>query len=218
MNTCEPAAARSRTPPPVSFRARGCVLTDDSRVEVEEIIVKPDLSALKLKEQAERDSIRRAAEEEADRRMRHQLESMRQDQRALWTQFNAELGQTLKGLEANIRHQLIEMSIRTTEILLCHKLPDADMVRSILVEVLSPISDLQGVRVRVAKGTLHMLTGGADTPPAHPGVECVEDPELKPGDVIVESRNGIFDGRLSLRLSQLAEALAQPPVDDSKET
>jgi flagellar biosynthesis/type III secretory pathway protein FliH len=45
----------------------------------------------------------------------------------------------------------------------------------------------------------------------------VEDSELKPGDVVVESRNGIFDGRLSMRLSQLAEALARPPVDDSKE-
>jgi len=217
MNTCEPTVVRNRPAPPVSFRARGCVLTDEPPVEVAEIVTKPDLNALKLKEQAERESIRRAAEEVAEQRMRQQLETMRLAQQKLWTQFHAELGQTLQGLAADIKHQLIEMTIRTTEILLCHKLPDADMVRSILVEVLSPISDLQGVRVRVAPGTLNMLTGGADTPRTHPGVECVEDPELKPGDVVVESRNGIFDGRLSLRLSQLAEALAQPPVDDSKE-
>ena len=217
MNTCEPAAARSRTSPPVSFRARGCVLTDEPQVEAEPMAVKPDAAALLRKEQAERDTIRRSCEEAAEQRMRLQLESMRQGQRQLWTQFTAELSQTLNGLAADIQHQLIEMSIRTAEILLCHKLPDADMVRSILAEVLSPISDLQGVRVRVARGELHTLTGGADTPRAHPGIECLEDPELKPGDVVVESRNGIFDGRLSLRLNQLSEALAQPPVDAAAE-
>ena len=61
MNTCEPTVVRNRPAPPVSFRARGCVLTDEPPVEIPEIVVKPDLNALKLKEQAERESIRRAA-------------------------------------------------------------------------------------------------------------------------------------------------------------
>lgn len=214
MNTFEPSAARCRAAAPVSFRARGCVLVEDPR-GTDEGAAKQEAAA--LREQAERERIRRAAEEAAELRMRRQLDAMRQAQQQLWTQFHAELGRTLKGLEADIKRQLIEMSIRTAEILLCHKLPDADMLRSILLEVLSPISDLQGVRVRVARGALPMLTGDADAPRAHPGVECLEDPELKPGDVVVESRNGIFDGRLRMRLDQLAEALAHPPVDDSAE-
>ena len=212
MNTCDSAAARNRNSAPVSFRARGCVLMEEPR-EAEELAAKKE--AVEQKDRIEREQIRRAAEEAAEKRLQTQLEAMRQAQQKLWTQFHAEMGKTLKELEADIKHQLIGMSIRTAEILLCHKLPDAEMVRNIMQEVLSPISDLQGVRVRVAKGTLHLLTGDADIPLQHPGVECVEDPELKSGDVVVESRNGIFDGRLRLRLEQLAEALAQPPVEDS---
>ena len=214
MNTCDSASARNRSSTPVSFRARGCVLMDEPR-EAEELSAKKE--AAELKDRIEREQIRRAAEEAAEKKLQLHIEAMRQAQQKLWTQFHAEMGRTLKELEADIKHQLIGMSIRTAEILLCHKLPDAEMVRNIMQEVLSPISDLQGVRVRVAKGTLHLLTGDADIPLQHPGIECVEDPELKTGDVVVESRNGIFDGRLRLRLEQLAEALEQPPVDNSSD-
>ncbi len=212
MNTYDSAAARNRGAPPVSFRARGCVLMEESR-EAEELAARKE--AADIKDRLEREQIRRAAEEAAEKRLQAQLEAMRQAQQKLWTQFHAEMGKTLRELEADIKHQLIGMTIRTAEILLCHKLPDAEMLRNIMQEVLSPISDLQGVRVRVAKGTLHLLTGDADIPLQHPGIECVEDPELKTGDVVVESRNGIFDGRLRLRLEQLAEALSQPPVEHS---
>ena len=176
MNTYDSAAARNRGAPPVSFRARGCVLMEESR-EAEELAARKE--AAEIKDRLEREQIRRAAEEAAEKRLQAQLEAMRQAQQKLWTQFHAE------------------------------------MLRNIMQEVLSPISDLQGVRVRVAKGTLHLLTGDADIPLQHPGIECVEDPELKTGDVVVESRNGIFDGRLRLRLEQLAEALSQPPVEHS---
>ncbi len=212
MNTFDSAPARSRNATTVSFRARGCVLMEEPR-EAEELAAKKE--AAEQRDRIEREQIRRAADEAAEKRLQTQLEAMRQAQQKLWTQFHAEMRKTLKELEADIKHQLIGMTIRTAEILLCHKLPDAEMVRNIMQEVLSPISDLQGVRVRVAKGTLHLLTGDADIPLQHPGIECVEDPELKTGDVVVESRNGIFDGRLRLRLEQLAEALAQPPVEDS---
>lgn len=214
MNTFDPAVSRKRPPPPVTFRARGCVLMEDPR-PAEEAAEK--IEAAELKERAERERIRREAEEAANRTMRQQVDALRQAQQDLWRKFNDELGRTLKEVEAEIKRQLIDMSIRIAEILLCHKLPDADMMRDIMVEVLTPISDLQGVRVRVAKGTLELLSGGADTPRAHPGLECVEDADLKPGDVVVESRNGIFDGRLRSRLDQLADALAQPPVDESAE-
>ena len=214
MSTFEANATRNRASVPVSFRARGCVLMEEPR-DAEDLAAKKE--AAEMKERAERERIRRAAEEAADGKMLRQLEALRQTQQQLWTRFNAEMGLSLKSLEEDIKRQLIEMSIRTAEILLCHKLPDAEMVRSIMAEVLTPISDLQGVRVRVARGELQMLTGNANLPPAHPGIECVEDPELKPGDVVVESRNGIFDGRLRLRLDQLAEALAQPPVDETSD-
>ena len=214
MNTCDSAMARPRPGAPVSFRARGCVLLEDPAGSAE-ITAKKE--AAELKDKLERDRIRREAEAVAEQKMRVELDAIRREQSRLWTRLNEEFATTLKQLESDIQRQLIEMTVRTTEILLCHALPDADMVRSIMTEVLSPISDLHGVRVRVARDTLHLLTGDPDSPPLHPGIECVEDPELKPGDVVVESRNGIFDGRLQLRLDQLAEALAQPPVDESSE-
>ena len=220
MNTFEPFPARKRVASPVSFRTRGCVLLEESGGE-EDLAAKEEAAALKnaaaLKEKQDREAIRRAAEESTEKRMALQIEAMRQAQQQLWKNLNLELGVTLKGLAEDIKRQLIEMSIRTAEIILCHKLPDVDMVRSVLVEVLSPISDLQGVRVKVAPGSMEALTGGGSAPRSHPGIECVEDPELKPGDVVVESRNGIFDGRLRSRLDQLAEALAQPPVDETAE-
>lgn len=212
MNTFD--AARKRPSPPVSFRARGCVLVDESR-PADDGAAKAEAAA--RQEQAERERVRREAEEAAALQMRRQLDEIRRAQQLLWSKFNAELSSTLKDLAEDIKRQLVEMSIRTAEIILCHKLPDADMVRTVLVEVLSPISDLQGVRVRVAPGSIEALTGGADVPRLHPGIDCVEDPELSPGDVVVESRNGIFDGRLRSRLDQLAEALAQPPVDENAE-
>lgn len=214
MNTCDPGMARNRAGATVSFRARGCVLLEDPGGTAEATAKK---EAADLKEKLERERIRREAEAAAEQRMRTEIEAIRREQSRLWTRLNEEFAKTLKQLESDIQRQLIEMTVRTTEILLCHELPDADMVRSIMTEVLSPISDLQGVRVRVARDTLHLLTGDPASPPLHPGIECVEDPELKPGDVVVESRNGIFDGRLKLRLDQLAEALAQPPVDESSE-
>ena len=38
--------------------------------------------------------------------------------------------------------------------------------------------------MRASIGTIQ-LAGGANTPRAYPGIECVEDPELKPGDVLI---------------------------------
>ncbi len=214
MNTCDLAS------PAFSFRARGCVLMEDpgiaeeaSRLKAEAEAEARKIATQKALAQKEIETARQQGTEAAEKRMQQQIEALRTTQKQLWAGLNTELAQTLSELEGDIRQQLIGMSIRIAEIILCRLLPDAAMVRQVLEEVLAPISDLQGVRVRVAPGTLDILTGGGDTPGLKPGLECVEDPELKPGDVFVESRNGIFDGRLRSRLDHLAEVLAQPPVD-----
>lgn len=218
MSTCE-SSVLTRSGP-FAIRAHGCVLTD----ELFEETVDPALEAARLKREEEQIQHKRELAEvrarttaEMEQKLTQELAALRAKQQESWKRLNEELGRTLQQLESDIRRQLIEMSVRISEIILCHKLPDADMIRRVLEEVLSPISDLQGVRVRMAPGTLEALTGQQDTPQLHPGLECVEDSELKPGDVIVESRNGIFDGRLRSRLGELAEALAQPPVDHSAE-
>ncbi len=197
--------------PPMSFRARGCVLLEDTYEAEKEAAKKEEET------RREQEAVRRKIREEADQENRRQLEVLRQEQQRLWQRMNEELGRALKNLETEIKHQLIEMSVRVAEIILNRDLPDAHMVRAVLDEVLSPISDLQGVRVRVAPGGLALLTGDGEGTGLRPGLECVEDPELAPGDVMVDSRNGIFDGRLRSRLNLLAETLAQPPVDENSE-
>lgn len=218
MSTCDsPVLTR---PGPFSIRAHGCVLTD----ELFEEPVDPSIEAAKKKQEEERlrhqqeiEAVRKSTRAEMEKKMAEELAALQQRQQENWKRLNEELERTLKQLESDIRHQLIEMSVRISEIILCHKLPDADMMRRVLDEVLSPISDLQGVRVRMAPGAIEALSGRTDSSPLHPGLECVEDGDLKPGDIVVESRNGIFDGRLKSRLSELATALAQPPVDHSAE-
>lgn len=218
MSTCEsPVLTRSG---PFSIRASGCVLTD----ELFEEPVDPSIEAAKKKQEEDRirhqqeiEAVRKSTRAEMEKKMAEELAALQKRQQENWQRLNEELGRTLKQLESDIRHQLIEMSVRISEIILCHKLPDADMMRRVLDEVLSPISDLQGVRVRMAPGALAALSGRTDASPLHPGLECVEDGDLKPGDIVVESRNGIFDGRLKARLGELAAALAQPPVDHSAE-
>jgi flagellar biosynthesis/type III secretory pathway protein FliH len=222
MNTFDaPPMPRPRNAP--VYRSRGCVLTEDT--DEERLLAEKREAAARVEKQREQtqreaqeiEARIAAARREAAQEAEAKIDAMRQAHAKLWEKFNAELHSTLAELAEDIKRQLVDMSMRTAEIILCHRLPDPDMVRSVMLEVLSPISDLQGVRVRIAPGTLEALTGGAALARAHPGIECVEDPDLAPGDVVVESRNGIFDGRIRSRLDQLAEALRQPPVDESAE-
>lgn len=213
MSTCEPLSLSRRPASAIAFRTQGCVLLDDMPMEEDD----HGAAELEARRKAELEAVRRSTLEAAQQQHQKELAALRQQHQEAWKRLNDEMDATLKQMTSDIRHQLIEMSVRISEIIICHKLPDADMIRSVLDEVLSPISDLQGVRVRLAPGALKSLTGGADPAGFHPGLECVEDPELKTGDVMVESRNGIFDGKLSSRLQLLAEALAQPPVDRSAE-
>lgn len=114
------------------------------------------------------------------------------------------------GLRQEIQAQVVEFSLQLAEVVVRHELPDRDMLREVIVKTLEPISDLHGARVRVSSNDWALFDGampGGDELGMCNAVEFVEDPSLSSGDVLVESRNGIFDARLKERLKLLKETL-----------
>jgi len=72
------------------------------------------------------------------------------------------------------------------------------MVRAALREM----AEATAVRVRVHPDSLAVLAGRLEH-----DVELVGDPELQPGDCVVETHNSLVDGRVEAKLAQVAEAL-----------
>jgi len=153
---------------------------------------------------------------DSQKKLIEKIGTLKQSQQSKCQRCEEEINRILKDLESEIKQQLISMSIRIAEMILGRELPDAASLQHVIEDVLAPISDLQGVRVRMTPESIELLGNPELSTVSHRKIEFVADIGLKPGDVIVESRNGIFDGRLRSRLDHLAEVLSQP--SNSKET
>ncbi|MDF7808012.1 FliH/SctL family protein [Pontiellaceae bacterium B12219] len=120
--------------------------------------------------------------------------------------FDRCIGTLRKEIQANV----VDLSIRMAEVIVRHELPDRDMLHNLIVKTLEPVSDLQGALVRLSSSDWNLF-GEQISNGDHLGVgstvQFAEDPNLAAGDVIVESRNGIFDARLNERLKLLKETL-----------
>lgn len=118
--------------------------------------------------------------------------------------------QVITSLRKDIQDNVVDLSIRLSEVIVRHELPDREMMHNLIVKTLEPISDLQGAMVRISSSDW-ALYGNEISTGDHLGVgstvKFAEDPNLVSGDVIVESRNGIFDARLGERLKLLKESL-----------
>ena len=117
----------------------------------------------------------------------------------------------LDNMKKEIADQVIRLSVRLSEMIVRHELPDREMLFSVMKETLEPISDLQGAKVRMNPAeaeTLRSRRGDASVPMViSDRVEIVGDPDLSLGDLVIESRNGVFDARLNQRLTLLEERL-----------
>jgi len=66
-----------------------------------------------------------------------------------------------------------------------------------------------GVTVKLCPADAKLLTGlEEEVAERYKPLALVEDPELQPGDCLVESRFGIVDGRIETRLRKLGEELS----------
>ncbi len=102
--------------------------------------------------------------------------------------------------------QVIGTALKLTELILRHALPDRTMLESLLKDTLEPVADLQGVIVRMAPDDAAFFKKKALAGPVS-HVEIQEDASLQTGDMMVETRNGLFNAKLDERLAQLAKKL-----------
>ncbi len=183
------------SPGTANMRFRGCVLTEHREPTPTE---------------SEQSRILKAAEIMAEEISARKLTAIKNADAERWSAFEEAWGKTVRRLQDDIQEQLIGMSIAVAERILQTHLPNVAMLRSVLAETLAPISDLQGLRVRMSPADIEAVQQGKHDLATSHYIEWVTDPALSPGDVITESRNGIFDGRIKERLAVLAEALRDP--------
>jgi len=118
----------------------------------------------------------------------------------------------LDSFERKVVDQLIELSVHIAEAIIRQKLPDREMLKGVIEEVLSPITDIQGVRIRMNEADaidIKALRAEKQGMSVIDNIEIVADKSLSQGDVMIESRNGYFDARVSERLSLLEDHLRE---------
>lgn len=174
------------------------------------IVVVEHEDAFEERRKAER--LRQQAFEAAEKECAVRVVEEQEKNRKLWVAMDASFNVFMKQVESQIARQLVEMSVRLAEIIVRRELPDSAMVKDIITEVLAPVSDLQGAKVRVNPGDLEVLMsarpeGGRQDLTSR--LEFVADSSLLPGDVLIESKNGYFDARISERLKLLQEKLME---------
>lgn len=193
MNMYDRQIKTSRIVKGVSCRNVGC------HVSVE--LAEPDRDK-------EQQRIRREAEKAVEQRMAEKVDKIEEHYRTLTAKMQQRWSKTLIEMQEEVKRQLVELSIKIAEKILDRELPDGEMLKKILEETLAPVSDLQGVRVRMSPVDAKIMQGAAKNGAERwQRVEVLEDNALKRGDVLIESRNGYFDGSIHERLSYLAEAL-----------
>jgi flagellar biosynthesis/type III secretory pathway protein FliH len=156
------------------------------------------------------EAARRRAVEECEERCRRELEGERARMRALVQNMERQFQAYLAAMEKQIASQSVDLAIKIAEAIVRHKMPDAEMIRGVMISVLKPFSDFRGVKVHLNPADAASFTG---TRPAMAdavsAVELVADSSLGTGDVIIESLNGYFDARLGERLALMAEQLKE---------
>lgn len=179
----------------VNMRFKGCVITEHREPTPTE---------------SEQSRILKAAEKLAEEISARKVTALKKAESERWSAFEAAWDKTVRLLQADIQEQLIGMSMAVAERILQTHLPNAEMLRRVIEETLAPISDLQGLRVRMSPTDIKAIQQVKNGMATSQYIEWVADPSLSPGDVITESRNGIFDGRIKERLAVLTEALRAP--------
>ncbi len=166
--------------------------------------------------QAKIAEIRRDAVAECDRRFEAERAEYRRRLGESWRSFEANFSKFQAGIEQTIKDQFIETSVRIAEVILRSRLPDRDMLIEVIKKTLEPLTDLQGVRIRMspddARAVIAAREDGGRKEVAD-AVEIVEDASLGAGDVLIESRNGYFNAQISERLEILKQLLKERSRD-----
>ena len=159
------------------------------------------------------DKIRREANAQAQAAVRAEVDRYRLEQSEKCRRCGGQFDHFLDRMKVEIADQVIALAVKLTEIILRHEIPDRQMLLELIRETLEPVSDLQGAKVRLHPedaASLQKARSEASTPMIiSDRVDIVADSSLAPGDMMIESRNGTFDARLSQRLGLLNEKLLE---------
>jgi flagellar biosynthesis/type III secretory pathway protein FliH len=155
---------------------------------------------------------RREVTAECNRRLEEERAQHQKRLGEFWRSFEANFLKFQAGIEQTINDQLIETAARIAEVILQSRLPDRDMIVSVVRQTIEPLTDLQGVRLRLSPADARDIAAVREAGPksAIPDpVEIVEDTSLNTGDVVIESRNGYFNAKISERLEILKQKLKE---------
>ena len=123
------------------------------------------------------------AVKETEARYKALLQAETQKFAQRWAGLESEFGQVIASMEQQIADQLIATSVRLAEVIVRQQLPNKGMIESIIRETLAPISDLQGVQVRMnpadAKEIL-ALREASEVASVTDRIEIVADHSLMP--------------------------------------
>ena len=153
---------------------------------------------------------RREAVSATETRWRAEVARLREQDQKLWGNVEARFQEFMTSAEREIGEQLIRVAIRLAGAIVRREVPDQAMLEDVIRKTLSPLSDLQGAKIRMHPADAERFKATRDqrtVPSIADRLEIVPDDALEPGDVVMESRNGYFDGRLEQRLKLLEEKL-----------
>ena len=200
-----PVAAKKEPPRPDPETVKKAVLAEAEpriRQETEKRVREEEAAKHKKQMDQELNALKQAHQK--------QMQEEFQKRDALLQQLQQRMETFVRDMKAEIADQLVHRSVQISEMILRHELPDRPMLIRLLQDTLVTVSDLQGAKIRVHPDDLALLNTKETTGIPFAGqFEWVVDVSLQPGDLLIESRNGIFDASLNQRLALLKEQLRQ---------
>ena len=152
---------------------------------------------------------RQRGADEATQLLERQMLELRSDVQHLQSDTFTKLGSLHAELIAQFHALVPELVTETASRVLAATPISRDTVLSIVREVLQGSEHRSPeLEVRLAPRDLDLIAGyEAAFREKHPALVFLADPELKPGDCVVQSRFGMLDGRIATKLQICKEAL-----------
>ena len=210
-------------PPPISRQVRSAAPEPPPpptpKVDLDAVRKEAVAAATPGIQQAAEKRVRAACDEQYKKQLEQELNALQEKHKkemeealgrrdAVIQQFERQFGDFVDGMRTEISSEVIECSVQIAELILRRRLPDHDMMLDLLKITLTPISDLQGMRIRVSPDDYALMMQDGVVDISYEGqFDWSADSGLQPGDMIIESRNGIFDASLSQRMELLKEQL-----------
>lgn len=148
--------------------------------------------------------------------MTAEIDALRLQAQAVARDIPQSISEYFTELEMQMREEICKLSFSIAETLVMRELESKDIVRELIHNALTPLMSLENVKIRLNPGIVNMMSSEEVNPTVPQGVDVSPDPKLGPGDVIVETPNGLIDGTLAGRMElikdEIHKALAESLV------